>query len=100
MTVTYGSAWLRMWEGVDPQAVKANWAHELGGFAQSPGAIKHGLENLPPAKPPTVLEFREICRKAPLPEWRQLPWPEANPEVVAPIIEKLKQQRRILGSKE
>jgi hypothetical protein len=88
-----------MWEGVEPAAVKADWAKELAGFQQSPDAIRYGLEHLPASKPPTVLEFRDICRKAPLPQWQQLPWPEANPEVVAPIIEKLKQQRRLLGEK-
>jgi hypothetical protein len=97
MTVTYGSAWIRMWEGVDPAAVRADWAHELSGFQQNPDAIKHGLAHLPPSKPPTVREFRELCRKAPPPVWRQLPAPEANPEVVGPIIERLK--RNFLGGK-
>ena len=32
-------------------------------FATTPEAIAHALTHLPPGKPPTVLEFREIARK-------------------------------------
>ena len=44
--------------------VKADWAHELDGYENSPHAIAYALQNLP-LKPPTVYEFRLICRNAP-----------------------------------
>lgn len=65
LTLVYGHRFLRQWEGLDMAAVKADWARELGGYAQSPYAISHGLQYLPPDEPPTVLQFRELCRRAP-----------------------------------
>jgi len=62
-SVTYGRAWLSMWDGIDIDDVKVDWAQELSGFQQNPNAIGYGLENLPVAKPPTVLEFRAICQR-------------------------------------
>lgn len=65
LTLTYGQAFLRRWQDLDIQAVKEDWAHELSGFQQSPQAITYALQNLPVEKPPTVLEFRAICRSRP-----------------------------------
>jgi hypothetical protein len=65
LTVTYGQGFLRQYEGIPITDVKANWAEELAGFQQSPDSIRYGLTYLPPSKAPTVLEFRDLCRKAP-----------------------------------
>ena len=46
-------------------AVKADWAEELAGYAGSPDAIKHGLSHLPADRPPTVGQFATLCRGAP-----------------------------------
>lgn len=63
--------------------VKADWAHELGGYASNPLAIKYALQNLPVSKPPNVYEFRAICQRAPEPAPAALlDSPKANPEVV------------------
>lgn len=43
---------------------KQVWSEELGGFAEHPEAIAYALENLP-ERMPNVIQFREICRKAP-----------------------------------
>jgi len=84
LSVTYGAAWMRKWEGVDGSAVKADWGHELRGFQQSPHAIKHALEHLPPDEPPTVLQFRGLCIKAPQYVQKQLEDRRpASPESVA-----------------
>jgi hypothetical protein len=82
LTVRYGSGWTRMWEGIDPAAVRADWAEELGGFEQRPGAIKYGLDNLPPDRPPTVQQFRSICNRVPEAFTPELPPPKADPAVV------------------
>lgn len=86
LTVTYGAAWLRKWEGADVAAVRADWGHELRGFQQSPNAIKHALEHLPPADPPTVLQFRDLCLKAPQFNPPKLPPPPADPAIVAKAL--------------
>ena len=65
LQVRYGAAWVAMWNGIDIDAVKADWADELAGFASAPGAIRHGLDHLPPDRPPNVAQFRALCRNRP-----------------------------------
>lgn len=65
LTLIYGQAFLRRWQDLDLDAVKADWAHELDGLDKSPQRIAYALQNLPIDKPPTVLEFRSIAWKMP-----------------------------------
>lgn len=90
MAVTYGSAWLNKWEGLDIASVKANWGHELRGFQQSPQAIKYALEHLPSDFPPTVLQFRDMCIRRPESLPKQLPAPKADDAVVKAVVGGLK----------
>jgi hypothetical protein len=62
---TYGRDFLSKYEGLDLDMVKAEWAHELAGFADMPNAIKYGLAHLDPHKAPNVLQFKDLCRRAP-----------------------------------
>lgn len=80
LAVTYGQRFLGLYAGLDLQAVKDDWADELRGYAQSPGAIKHALSVLPVDKPPNVLEFKALCRTAPQYIERQLEGPKMTPE--------------------
>lgn len=89
LTLVYGQSFLRRWVDVDMAAVKADWAHELAGFAQHPSSIGWALQHLPPEKPPTVLEFRLLARKAPPEELPRLESPKADPERVAAELTKL-----------
>lgn len=82
LTLIYGRDFMARWEGLEVADVKADWAHELAGFQRFPDGIKHAIEHLPPGKPPTVREFRELARKAPPPEFKALPAPQADPAVV------------------
>jgi len=63
LSATYGQAFIRQYDGVDLADVKANWAHELAVFQQAPDAIAYGLDHLPVDRPPTVLQFRDCCRR-------------------------------------
>jgi hypothetical protein len=65
LTLTYGQSFLRRWQDIDMNAVKSDWGHELDGYERFPKAIAWALQNLPPEKPPTVLEFRNLARRAP-----------------------------------
>lgn len=89
LTITYGQAFLRRWVDIDLNAVKSDWAHELSGFAAHPKAIAWALQNLPADKPPTVLEFRFLARRAPPDELPRLEAPKADPERVAEELAKL-----------
>lgn len=89
LTLTYGQSFLRRWADIDLNAVKSDWAHELAGFAQHPRAIAWALQNLPPEKPPTVLEFRALARKAPAEDTPRLEAPTAAAAVVQAELAKL-----------
>ena len=86
LLVRYGAAWFRMWEGVDEAAIKADWANELGGYAANHRAIEHALEHLPADKPPTVAQFAQLCRGAPVVSRKQLPAPKSSPERRADVL--------------
>lgn len=90
LTVVYGRQFLDRWSGLDLDAVKADWAHELEGFAQHPEMIAYALANLPPDRPPTVLQFRDIARKMPPPKVKQLPAPAADRAKVAELLARAK----------
>lgn len=78
LAITYGKAFSNQYEGLSTDTVKGNWATELGRYAKRPDAIKWALENLP-AKPPNVVEFRNLCRDAPNPDVIKLPPPTRTP---------------------
>lgn len=65
LTLVYGRDFLRRWDGIPIDDVKADWARELAGFAQLPESIAHALKNLPRDDPPNVYQFRDLCRRAP-----------------------------------
>lgn len=77
------------------RAVKADWAHELSGYQANPSAIGHALGLLPEGKPPTVQDFKVLCRSAPrsdalaLPAQNLLPGRlKENMEAIASVMTK------------
>ncbi len=92
LILTYGQRFLGLYSGIDLEAVKADWGHELRGYAQSPNALKHALEHLPTEKAPNVLEFRELCRRAPSPKYPAIDYKgtKADPVMLAKAAEALK----------
>lgn len=88
LLVRYGAAWIRKWEGVPMEAVKADWGEVLGNASRE--AISHALDCLPPDLPPTATQFRDLCRgvpsKAPAITHDR---PAPNPERLAQLREKL-----------
>lgn len=88
LALTYGAAWVRQWEGLNMNDIKAMWAHELSGFSGRLEAIAWALENLP-ERCPNVIEFRNLCRRAPAPEVPKLPEPKADPERMRAELAKL-----------
>lgn len=80
LLVRYGSQWIRLYEGIDPQAVKADWIEQIGGIRVE--AVKHALENLPTDRPPNAGRFKALCMeyRAPDQHHQALPRPKATPE--------------------
>ena len=86
LTVVYGRDFMARWEGQEINDVIEDWAEELSGFVNWPEAIAWALKNLPDSKPPTVLEFRALCFKAPKPERLALPEPAADPVFAKQVL--------------
>lgn len=88
LAATYGASWTRMWADVPMNDVKAAWAHELSGFENDLESVAWALDNLP-ERCMNVIEFRNLCRRAPAPEVPRLPEPKANPERLRAELAKL-----------
>lgn len=98
MAATYGAQWSRQWADVPISDVKTAWAHELDGYESNLKAIAWALENLP-ERCPNVIEFRNLCRRAPLPDVSRLEAPKADPERVQRELSRLGDVRkRVLSS--
>jgi hypothetical protein len=79
LSVRYGSAFLRKYEGIDADAVKQDWAFVLADYKDRPEPLVYALNNLPDAHPPTATEFRAIARQH-VPKIISLPAPQRNLE--------------------
>lgn len=86
LTLTYGRDFIARWEGQEINDVIEDWAEELSGFVNWPEAIAWALKALPEGKPPTVIEFRALCFKAPKPERLALPEPAADPAFAKQVL--------------
>lgn len=65
MASAYGSLFADRWRGVNLVDVKRDWAEQLGAFTGE--ELRRGLDNLP-TFPPTLPEFKALCRPKPHPE--------------------------------
>lgn len=99
LTLAYGRDFSGRWEGLDTAAVKADWATALAGYEAHPEAIAFALEHLPTDRPPTVLQFAELCRRAPLKPVPALPAPAPNPEVAVAALSSVRRIGRPLGDR-
>jgi hypothetical protein len=88
LSATYGRDFASKYEGLDQNAVKSSWAHELAGFTGQLDAIAWALENLP-ERAPNVIEFRALCRRAPTPEVPRIEHSPAGKERIAAELAKL-----------
>lgn len=91
LSVVYGGEFLDRWRAIPLTDVKTDWGQVLAHYEADPGAIAWALENLPSGKPPTVLQFRDLCRAAPAKPIPMLPEPKADPERIKAEMEKLQE---------
>lgn len=97
LEMSYGHRFLSQWPGASPEAIKADWQHELDGMEKHPDAIAYALSNLPPDNPVNVLQFRELCRRAPEPVYKALPAPEVDREKAQEVVTKVKAAMAPIG---
>jgi hypothetical protein len=88
LTLTYGQAFLARWRDLDLNAVKSDWCYELSAMERAPNAIAFALANLPD-RPPSVMDFKTLCRQAPSAEVPMLDMPKADPERMRAELAKL-----------
>lgn len=88
LQLAYGNRFLAQWSGLDVNVIKADWDHELIGFANHSDSIAYALQNLPNDLPLTAKQFRSLCRSAPAPKLKELPAPEADAENVKAAMKK------------
>lgn len=98
LSATYGATWDRAMGQAPIGDVKTAWAHELQGFGRNLEALAWGLENLP-EKCPNVIEFRNLCRRAPEPETPRLPEAPLDPERLKAELAKLGKLRDPVAAK-
>jgi hypothetical protein len=79
LTLVFGRDFMARYDGLEIDDVKAEWGEDLAGFQQAPDAIRYALENIPSDKPPTSLQFRDLCRRAPQYAPKALPAPPPDP---------------------
>lgn len=80
LAVKYGRDFMSQYAGLEPEAVKADWAHELRDYTGERGGqiMRWALEHLP-ERVPNSIQFHNICRQAPRPEQAALPMPPGKP---------------------
>ena len=95
LAVRYGAVWMRQWDGLDMNLVKSDWGSELSGFASNLEPLRYALRNLP-ERCPNVVQFRAIANCCPLPEFRQIEAPAADPAKVAQAAAQLGQAAKAM----
>lgn len=91
LAAEYGAAWDRSFGQAPINDVKSVWADRLSDFTQSDTtkkAILWALKNLP-ERCPNAIEFRNLCRQAPVQDVKALPEPKADPARVKAELAKL-----------
>jgi hypothetical protein len=98
LSIRYGRQFMARWDGIDESEVKADWACVLGGFWAHPDCIAYALDNLPPDRPPTATQFRELCRAKPdSSQAPQLQAPKPDPQRVAAAMAPLAEVKAKAG---
>jgi hypothetical protein len=76
LALTYGRDFTDRYAGMDAVLVKAAWARELDGWHTRPRAVAYALDHLPSGhRPPTAIDFRDLCNRAPELNAPRLPAP-------------------------
>ena len=98
LAVRYGAAWLRQWEGLEIEAVKADWSRVLGLIVErNPRAVGYVLDNALPQWPPTAHEFLRLCQAIPASDGVLTALPAPREQVAPEVLDRIKAlQRRMV----
>lgn len=92
LSIRYGEAFSRQYEGLKTADVKADWIAVLGRHGCNRAALVYAMDNLPADRPPNAAQFRALCNGLPVRAPLALPRAtvKADPNRVASITEKLR----------
>lgn len=65
MGAIYGAAFIRHWDGVDPELIRQVWKEELGRFLTFRPSMDYAMTRLNPDFPPSAIAFRNFCNGGP-----------------------------------
>ena len=99
MSAIYGNDFARKWDGIDPNLIRQEWIGTMGRFLTYKPIMDYALDHIDPARPPSSLQFRNLCQNGPdFPrvERPRLEAPEqvVDEEVKRKALEKLAQLRK------
>lgn len=89
MSAIYGNDFARKWDGIDAKLIRSEWTQTLGKFLTYKPSMDYALENLPPDRPPSSLQFRKICQGGP-----GIPMPDAAQIANNPTVKYTEEQKR------
>ena len=89
MSAIYGNDFARKWDGIDANLIRSEWTQTLGKFLTYKPSMDYALENLPPDRPPSSLQFRKICQGGP-----GIPVPDAVQIANNPTVKYTNEQKR------
>lgn len=95
LAAIFGRQFFDLYADLDPATVKTAWGHELAVFGDTEAGMERiwwALDNLPD-RPPNAVQFRNLCRQAPVVQPQPLPAPPPNPARVRAELEKLGYRR-------
>jgi hypothetical protein len=80
LSLRYGVAFLRQWEGMDIGAVKNDWCLMLGAYHAHPECLGWAMKNLPVDCLKNVEQFAALCKSAPRKDAPRIDAPSVDPE--------------------
>jgi hypothetical protein len=65
LSAIYGAAFIRHWDGVEPEIIRQEWQRQLGRFLTYRPSMDFAINLCNPDFPPSALKFREFCNAGP-----------------------------------
>ena len=65
LSAIYGAAFVRHWDGIDPDMIRQEWKHHLGVYLTYRPKMDYAIRCCDPNYPPSALKFKELCATGP-----------------------------------
>jgi len=65
MNAIYGAAFVRHWDGIDPNIIRQEWINQLGIYLTYRPIMDYAINCCNPDRPPSALKFKELCTAGP-----------------------------------